>query len=434
MVIRRVLGRSAAAVVVVCAVSLPASADGLSRFEAAIKQAPPGMLTYKGSKSLGDNGFVLENVVLTPPPDKTGGGKSEPINIKRVSVEDFDFASVDKNQPPNFIKVRAEGILISGKPTEGVDLKQMADIDNLTADFQLDYRFEPDRKTLTLNRLELDLAGLARMDLTLVLDGVTAEELAKPDSAMNDATLRTATLTFEDRTLLSKVLPAVAKMQGADADALIKMGKAMLDGVRAGQGTETVAVIDAVGSYMDDYKQPKGPLKITLNPPGKTSAAVLQNAKTPDEAIKALGLVVTYSGTKTQTASAATAPPSSSSAASGNGGSCTPGARFFVMHEEAWWSVTVRQAEGDKCTARIDGADDDVTFATDKSLAWSIDGPGKAVTKCSSGDKVLVQNDGGWYPAQVTDKPFSDGKCAIKFTGGDQDEDTVELKGVRRLD
>src|SRR5207253_2963807 len=146
------LGRVAAVTLLLCGLALPATADGLSRFQEAMKQAPAGSLTYKNAKALGENGFVLDDVVLTPPPDKTQGAKAEPIAIKRVSIEDFDFASVDKNLPPNFIKMRAEGIAIGAKPLEGVDLAQMAGLDKVTADFQLDYRFEPERKTLSLNR------------------------------------------------------------------------------------------------------------------------------------------------------------------------------------------------------------------------------------------------------------------------------------------
>src|SRR5579862_9727712 len=160
--------RAAAAGLLLCGMALPASADGLSRFEQAIKKAkeaqqlPSDALTYKSAKSLGDNGFVLDDVVLTPPPDKNAGTKKEPIPIKRVTVEDFDFAAVDKNAPPNFLKLRAEGIVVGATPVEGVDLGQMAGLDKVTADFQLDYRLDPDKKTLTLNRAELDLNGLAR--------------------------------------------------------------------------------------------------------------------------------------------------------------------------------------------------------------------------------------------------------------------------------
>ncbi len=77
------------------------------------------------------------------------------------------------------------------------------------------------------------------------------------------------------------------------------------------------------------------------------------------------------------------------------------------MHEDAWWSVTAREASksGDRCIARIDGgSDDDITFALDDiPRLVDPDGPGKAIAKCTSGDKVLVAyKDGGWYPSKVT--------------------------------
>lgn len=436
---RDILRCLAVASLVLGGLALPAVADGLGRFEKALKDAPPGALTYKSGKALGGNGFVLEDLVLTPPPDATQGTKAEPIAIKRVTVEDFDFASTEKNEPPNFIKLRAEGIAISAKPVEGIDLKEMAGIDKITADFQLDYRLDPARKTLTLNRLELDLSGLARIELSFVVDGVTPEQLAQPDAAMNDATLRTATLAFEDRALLGKVLPAAAKMQSTDAEALVKLGKTMLDGMRAGLGPETLAVIDAVGSYMEDYKQPKGPLKISLNPPSKASAAALADIKDPEEAIKALGLVVSYAGTRPGPAASPKAAAPASAPATGSAGAtsgCAPGARFFVLHEDAYWSVTVREAtkSGEKCVARIDGGDDDILFSLDNTLAWSIDGPGKPAAECKNGAKVLVADkDGGWYAAKVTGNAAATAKCPVKFDS-DGDEDKVELKKVRRLD
>ena len=429
----RVWGRMAVASLLFCWVALPASADGLSRFKEAMKQAPPGTLTYKSAKALGDNGFVLEGVVLTPPPDKTPAAKTEPVEIKQITVEDFDFAALDKKAPPNFARVRVEGIVIGAKPAEGIDLAQLAGIDRITADFQLDYRLDPERKTMTLNRLELDLNGLARVELSMIVDGVSAEAVDKPEAAMNDASLRTATFLFEDRSLLSKVLPVAAKMQGIEPVALLVTGKALLAGLRAGQGAATLAALDAIGSYLDDYQHPKGPLRVTLNPPEKTSAAALSSMTTPDEAIKALGLVVSYAGTKPQTSAAPANLPGSTGGKAG----CTPGARFFVMHEEAWWSVTAREASssGDRCIARIDGgADDDITFALDDARAWSLDGPGKPVAKCSIGDKVLaLYKDGGWYAAKVTGDAAAGAKCPIKYESDDTKE-TVELKRVRRLD
>src|SRR6266513_1441680 len=101
MSMRRVLGGMAVASLVFWVLALPAAGDGLSRFEEAMKQAPAGTLTYKSAKALGDNGFVLEGVVATAPPDKTPGAKAEPVESKRIAVEEFDFASIDKKAPPN---------------------------------------------------------------------------------------------------------------------------------------------------------------------------------------------------------------------------------------------------------------------------------------------------------------------------------------------
>jgi hypothetical protein len=227
-------------------------------------------------------------------------------------------------------------------------------------------------------------------------------------------------------------------MQGTDADSLVKLGHAMLDGMRAGQGPETLAVMDAIGSYMDDYKQPKGPLKITLNPSSKTTAASLENIKSPDEAIKVLGLVVSYAGTRPGAPPAAPAASAADAGKSVAGGSdaCKAGARFFVMHEDAYWSVTVRDAtkSSGQCIARIDGGDDDIIFSPEKSVAWSLDGPGKPVAACKSGAKVIAAySDGGWYPAEITGNAAAGAKCPIKFEA-DGEEDQVDLKKVRRLD
>ena len=80
----RYFGRLAAAAVILLAMALPGAADGVSQFEQKIRpQLPPNSFTYANAKALGDNGFVLENVVVTLPNDATGGAKAAPVVIKR---------------------------------------------------------------------------------------------------------------------------------------------------------------------------------------------------------------------------------------------------------------------------------------------------------------------------------------------------------------
>ena len=134
----RCFGRLAAAAVILLATALPGAADGVSQFEQKIRpQLPPNSFTYANAKALGDNGFVLEDVVVTPPPDAIGGAKAQPVAIKRVIVEDFDFAGLDEGLPL-FLKIRVEGITVVGKPAAGVDLNEVAGIDQANAEVGAD--------------------------------------------------------------------------------------------------------------------------------------------------------------------------------------------------------------------------------------------------------------------------------------------------------
>ena len=276
----------------------PASADGLERFEKTLKpQIPPDTFSYKSAKALGDDGFVLNDVVITAPSDK--GDKSEPVTIKTVTVEALDFDDIEKNTPPLYAKVSLEGVSSGANPAAGIDLKQLAGIDKLSADFQLDYKLDTAKETFTLGRLEMNLNGLGRLELTMIVDGVGEEAITKPDSAMNDAALRTASLVYDDKSLLAKALPIAAGMSGGDPKALIDTAKTTLDAMKEGQSDDSKKVIDSLVAYIEDYQKPKGPLRITLNPPDKASAASLQNAKSADEIVKALGLTVNYPGKRT---------------------------------------------------------------------------------------------------------------------------------------
>jgi hypothetical protein len=282
----------------------PAFADGLSRFEKSIKpQIPAGTFTYKSGKALGDDGFVLTDVVITPPPSDTDkNSKPQPISVKTITVEHLDFAAVEKQQPPLYAKVKFDGI-VSGSTVAGFDVKQMAGTDNVSADFGIDYRLDTDRNVFTLKRLELNLNGLAKLESSVVVEGVNADSAAKPDEAMNDASLKTANLVYDDHSLLAKALPIAAVMQGSDPKVLVATAIAFLDGARAGQGPAAQKVIDSLVAFVEDYQKPKGPLKIALNPPDKVTSVELSDAKSADDMVKLLGIEVTYAGTRASTPS-----------------------------------------------------------------------------------------------------------------------------------
>ena len=255
-----------------------ASADGLDRFKKSIEPLiPPNTLAYKNAKALGDSGFQLDDVVVTPPPSDPNK-KSDPIKIKTVTVETLDFDAIEKQQPPLFAKIKFDGVT-SGPNAGGVDLKQTAGIDSLSADFGVDYKLEPDKKIFTLKRMELNLNGLGKVQMSFMVDGVDMAAASQPEAAMNNASLKSANLIYDDHSLLSIAIPIAAAMQGSDPKAMTAMAIGFLDAMRAGQSEATQKSIDLLVAYVEDYQKPKGPLKITLNPPGPVSNAALSNAK-----------------------------------------------------------------------------------------------------------------------------------------------------------
>ena len=155
---------------------LPAAADGLGQFQELLRQAPPGVLSYQTRQTARRERLCSgRRYGQAAARGEPRASRREPIHIDRIAVEDFDFASQKKNEPPNFAKLRAEGISIDTKSFDAFDLRELTGRDTIKADFQLDYRIDPERKTMMLNRLELDLRELARIELSLALDGIDPE-------------------------------------------------------------------------------------------------------------------------------------------------------------------------------------------------------------------------------------------------------------------
>lgn len=291
---RRFLAAAALAGLLFAGPAPPAAADGLSRLAEALRQAPHGVLSYQSGKPLGDNGFILERVTLKPPPDAAEGVTAEPIHIDRVTVEDFDFASYAKDEAPNFARLRAEGIALDPKSFDAFDLRALTGREVVKADFRLDYRFDPQVKTLMLSRLELDLHELARIELSLTLEGIDPDDRSGADTA----SLRTASLVLDDRTLLGTALPAAARAHGFDPENIVRLATEILDSLRPGQGAAATAVLDALAGFVDDYTRPKGPLRVTLNPPGGVPLSAIAEMTEAEDAIKRLGLTVSYAGAR----------------------------------------------------------------------------------------------------------------------------------------
>ena len=111
---------------------------------------------------------------------------------------------------PRFAKLRFEGM--TGDDEMFTALAPYG-VPKVPVDIVLDYRIDPKEKVLTLSTLELNLRGQAKLNLALVMDGISDKSSAMED-AKDDGKLRTASLVLDDTGLLAKLLPAVAKEEG----------------------------------------------------------------------------------------------------------------------------------------------------------------------------------------------------------------------------
>jgi hypothetical protein len=271
---------------------------GLERFEREIKpQIDLKSFTYKGAETLGNTGFVLKEVVAVMPATPATGDKESTVTIDKVTVEALDFdrmKALKDDDIPRFAKIQLEGM--NGND-EIAGLLDPYGIPRVPMDVLIDYRLDGAAKVFTLNALEISLRGQGKLGLALVIDGVS-DKSSEVGGARDDGRLRSASLTVDDKGLIAKLLPAIAKEQGETAEAFVALALVSIAAFCDGQGVPTVKALDAVASFVGDWKEPKGALVIGLKPTKRAAIADLDKVMEPDALVDIFGLSASYPGTR----------------------------------------------------------------------------------------------------------------------------------------
>lgn len=272
--------------------------NGLERFEKEIKpQFELKKFTYSSAEPLGSAGFILNDVVAVVPANAATGDKESTVKIQKVTVEELDFDRLKKDakddEAPRFAKLKLEGMTGNDEMFTAL---QPYGVPNVPIDAALDYRLDPAAKVLDLKTLEINLRGQAKIVLALVVDGIS--DKAGMAGAKDDGRLRTASLTLDDSGLLAKLVPAAAKEQGQKPDEMVKSGLASIAAFAEQQGPDTLKALDAVGSFIGDWKAPKGPLTLGLKPAKTAALSDLDKIMMPDALTTVFGFTATYPGTR----------------------------------------------------------------------------------------------------------------------------------------
>jgi hypothetical protein len=281
--------------------------NGLERFEREVKpQIKVEKFTYASAQPLGADGFVLNDVVVVMPANPATGGKARTIRIDKVTVIEADFdrlKSKDSDDIPRFANMKIEGM--TGDDAAFAALA-LYGIPKVPIDVAIDYRLDPAAKLFTLNALDVSLRGQGRFTLGLVMDGIS-EKTSDVAAAQDQGRLRSASLTVDDQGLIAKLLPQVAKEQGTTADELVALALTSLAAFTKGQDSETLRMLDAIASFVADWKAPKGALVVSLKPVQTASFADIMRVMEPNALVTVFGFNAAYPGTRPGTAKAGAA-------------------------------------------------------------------------------------------------------------------------------
>lgn len=272
--------------------------NGLERFEREIKpQIQLEKFAYGGAQPVGDAGFVLTDLVAVIPASPSTGDKASTLKIDRLTVEKLDFdrlKDTNDDELPRFAKLKIEGM--TGDEEMFTTLAPYG-VPRVPVDVVLDYRLDGLAQTFTLNRLEISLRGQAKLGLNLVIEGVS-EKASEAADAMDDGRVRTASLTIDDSGLLARLLPPLAREQGQTAEGVVGAALVTLAAFCEGQGPATLKALDAIASFIGDWKSPKGTLVINLEPAKTAALSDIDRIMEPNALIDIFGLSTSYPATR----------------------------------------------------------------------------------------------------------------------------------------
>ena len=271
-----------------------AAADGLQRFQQEIlPKIQKNRLSYEKASPLGADGFVLERVVVLSEP--AAGRPSAPaLRIARLEVEAIDYQGFQAGEA-RFAKVAAKGLVLLEAGEYGAEAKRYG-LSGKPTDARLDYRYDAAAQVLTVNHLDIATAGYGRLNLEAVFDKVPS--LRDPRLPNATVAIRSLRLVYEDQSGLRQVLHGVGQRNGKSEEAISREWLTTLGVASSGKGQRTQPVADALASFLLDYRQPKGPITVTMRPPQPTSFGTMLGLLFLPDPAQLLGASATYPGTR----------------------------------------------------------------------------------------------------------------------------------------
>lgn len=269
--------------------------DALSIVLALMQAAPPGAFTYGNATSLGADAFEFTDVVLVPE------GPDSKVTIGKMRVENLDLAGVLQGGMPAHARLVLENMLLTPENSDmDGDVWEMLGTNSAMTNLVLDYTMDAATRGFTLKDFTIDVQGIGKGTLAFDLSGVGPEAIMAPEAALFQGSLKSASFTFVDETLLARTLAAGMKETGQPEDVVVQIALQELANslgeMGAQPGDRFFDAASKLGGMLLDAKSPKGPLTISVAPAQPVSFMQLNQLESPGAAADALNLQATYAG------------------------------------------------------------------------------------------------------------------------------------------
>ncbi len=283
----------------------PTDNPALAAWQEFVEAAPKGALAFEEAAPLGDGGIEVKGLSIKVDPM---GGDEARVTMKRLAIASIQPLG-QMEGPPEQLDLRIEGMVLTSE-NSGLDPELFAALEasQITVNLTLNYLYLPRGGFLALQDLTIDLPFLATASLSLDAAGVNlGRAILDSRQASEGVMLREARLTFEDNSLLARLLRFEAKRDGVSFEeaqnASLRELTEELNWLDVARGGRIWTLAESLGGLLIDAGATKGPLTVTLRPQTAVALNELFKEHGPEDIARILNLQSSYAGSRAQFAS-----------------------------------------------------------------------------------------------------------------------------------
>lgn len=240
-----------------------------------------GNLTYESvSVDLIGQGIQISDVVISP------------INFAhKITINEISIGEIDQDSEiPLFLDIDFNGIEVNFDEL-GSDAKNLIALgyeDNLLVNISASYEYDQQDKEIKINKLQLGADDLGNLDISMKIGNIALDWQTILSNHL-EATLDEAKISYEDDSLMVRLIEKMAQDKNEDIDDYKQQAFKLLDSEIARAKDEfTKGAISELKDFIDDPEQ----FSISINPNEPWALGNFMRIRDPQAYIKTLNVKV----------------------------------------------------------------------------------------------------------------------------------------------